>query len=183
MTILEWTMDKIHNMRDRPAMFAGSRESFAMQLVVAVEVLFRERRDIAAQDLLRQFSAGSYFAEGPLTDEWAVNACLLAEKFVDRWWIPPSERIVTPKPVRTIYQIINDSALTWANLSPDELRTEHELLRRALQNCSEQTSALVAKVNELSRLTPSTEIKIHMVDGKATHITASPDTHIVVEEK
>lgn len=39
---------------------------------------------------------------------------------------------------RTIEEILTGSALTWANLTTDELRLEHEQLRRALETAKAQ---------------------------------------------
>ncbi len=45
---------------------------------------------------------------------------------------------------RTADQIIDGSALDWANLSPDQMRVEHETMRRSLETAKKQASELVA---------------------------------------
>jgi hypothetical protein len=52
--------------------------------------------------------------------------------FTMRMW--PDEIRTT----RTVEEILNGSALEWANLDEDALRAEHEVLRRALETARAQ---------------------------------------------
>jgi hypothetical protein len=40
--------------------------------------------------------------------------------------------------MRTVEEILDDSALCWSQMTPEELRLEHEQLRRALETAKEQ---------------------------------------------
>lgn len=54
---------------------------------------------------------------------------------------------------RTVDEIVNGDALTWSLLSEEELRIEHELLRRAYETARRQITALIKFERDRSSLT------------------------------
>lgn len=88
MTIKEFIADRIKSMRERPAMWAGTKEAFGLQLLLLVELdhvrEFAKHMPSTTQlKLMNQlFGPGNIVRNEPLDEEWAKKAALESLKLM-----------------------------------------------------------------------------------------------------
>lgn len=87
-TVAGFIRDRLDSMSIRPAMWAGSKESFILQLVLLAEIShlgtperFSDRQPAMTAELCGA-AAGCSVPIDPITPEWASRAVVIARKYV-----------------------------------------------------------------------------------------------------
>lgn len=87
-TVVKFARDRLDSMSGPPAAWAGSRESFVLQLVLLAEIShlgtperFSDKRQAMMTELCGA-AAGCPVPIDPITPEWASQAVIIARRYV-----------------------------------------------------------------------------------------------------